>query len=85
MGLFGSSKNSKRVLANLTVKDLQVSRSYELIAWFDDQWGPEEVVVPRAASMIERRFRVCYPVLFLVIFVRCASSNKMEVVLVEGR
>jgi hypothetical protein len=63
MGLFGSSKNSKRVLANLTVKDLHVPQPYRMDAWFDDQRGLEEVVVPRAASLIKQRFRVCYLVL----------------------
>jgi hypothetical protein len=53
------------VLANLKVKDLHVPQSYRLNAWFDDQRGLEEVLVPRAASLIERRFRVCYIVLVL--------------------
>jgi hypothetical protein len=40
------------MLANLKVKDLHVPLPYRLDAWFDDQRGLAEVVVPRAASLI---------------------------------
>jgi hypothetical protein len=49
----------ENTLANLPVKDLHVLQSYRLDAWFDDQRGLAEVVVPRAASLIEGRFRFC--------------------------
>ena len=70
------------MLANLTVKELHVSRSYELIAWLDDQRGPGEVVVPRAASLDADSRLSKY---LVMLFVRCALSNKMKDVIDPSR